>query len=149
VRSGPGGQHRNRTSSGIFLEHRPSGITAAATERRRQGHNRSVATSRLRFQLAIDLRTPSVSDTPACGREAIVRDQYFGHPLRIGDDNPDKPAVLALILNDLHAAAGQPSLVAKLWKTNTSRIVALLKTHRPAFELVNRIRRSHDRRSLK
>ena len=34
VASGPGGQHRNRTESGVRLTHRPTGIVVLATERR-------------------------------------------------------------------------------------------------------------------
>ena len=34
--SGPGGQHRNKTDSGVRLTHQPTGIAAEATERRSQ-----------------------------------------------------------------------------------------------------------------
>ncbi len=65
-RSGPGGQHRNKTSSGAFLLHTASEIVAEATERRSQPQNRSVALQRLRYRLAIQLRTPSVFDRARC-----------------------------------------------------------------------------------
>lgn len=44
---GPGGQHRNKTESGVRLAHRPSGIRTAATERRSQAANLRVAFERL------------------------------------------------------------------------------------------------------
>ncbi|MBX5483383.1 MAG: peptide chain release factor-like protein [Myxococcaceae bacterium] len=51
IASGPGGQHRNRTKSGVRLTHRPTGVTVTATERRSQAQNRSVAKTRLRAAL--------------------------------------------------------------------------------------------------
>ncbi len=52
VASGPGGQHRNKTASGVRLTHRPSGVTITATERRSQLMNRGAALERLRERLA-------------------------------------------------------------------------------------------------
>jgi protein subunit release factor B len=48
VASGPGGQHRNKTESGVRLTHRPTEISVTATERRSQLQNRGVALERLR-----------------------------------------------------------------------------------------------------
>ncbi len=44
---GPGGQHRNKTETGVYLRHPPSGITVTATERRSQTQNKAVALKRL------------------------------------------------------------------------------------------------------
>jgi protein subunit release factor B len=49
---GPGGQHRNKTESGVRLTHRPTGVTVSATERRSQAQNRGEALARLRERLA-------------------------------------------------------------------------------------------------
>ena len=51
VAGGPGGQHRNKTASGVRLVHRPTEVTVTATERRSQAQNRSVALVRLRERL--------------------------------------------------------------------------------------------------
>jgi protein subunit release factor B len=51
VAGGPGGQHRNKTESGVRLVHRPTGVTVTATERRSQAQNRSAALARLRERL--------------------------------------------------------------------------------------------------
>ena len=150
-RSGPGGQHRNKTSSGVFLYYPATGTTSEATERRSQADNRLVALGRLRFRLAVEVRTPSVLDGSAenePSQEQELRERYHNHPLKLNDRNEDKPAVVALLLNDLHAAGGQPSAVASLWKASTSSIVRLMKSHPPAFRLLNRIREHHGRRPL-
>lgn len=45
--SGPGGQHRNKTETGVRLVHPPSGITVVATDDRSQARNRDKAYERL------------------------------------------------------------------------------------------------------
>ncbi|TWU07535.1 peptide chain release factor family protein [Stieleria varia] len=162
-RSGPGGQHRNKTDTGVFLTHLPTGIVGEATEKRSQAENHRMALQRLRFRLALDLRTPSsldavdgkrpveqsAIDPPHDPDEAQVRQRHFAARLRMNDTNEAKPGVLALLLNDLHAAGGQPSLVAKRWKISTSGIISFLKSHPAAFEWVNRVRVHHGRPPLK
>ncbi len=48
IASGPGGQHRNKTESGVRLTHPPTELTVTATERRSQSQNRGEALERLR-----------------------------------------------------------------------------------------------------
>ncbi|MGQ0614795.1 MAG: peptide chain release factor family protein [Planctomycetaceae bacterium] len=55
--SGPGGQHRNKTESGVRLTHLPTGVAVRAVERRSQAQNLSVAWERLAERLR-RLRTP-------------------------------------------------------------------------------------------
>ena len=50
---GPGGQHRNKTESGVRLAHPPTGVVVTATERRSQAQNRREALTRLRERLAL------------------------------------------------------------------------------------------------
>ncbi len=45
--SGPGGQHRNTTDSGVRVRHLPTGLVAQATESRSQLRNRESALTRL------------------------------------------------------------------------------------------------------
>jgi len=51
VASGPGGQHRNKTESGVRIKHLPSGVVVMATERRSQRMNLDAAIVRLREKL--------------------------------------------------------------------------------------------------
>ena len=168
-RSGPGGQHRNKTSSGVFLVHRPTDVGAEATERRSQVKNREVALQRLRFVMAVSVRTaspivpmvmPGEQASSAAHRpeapltfspptlESDLRAKYHRADLRLGERNPDRPAVLALLLNDLWVAGGQPSLLCKPWKASTSQITKLIRSYAPALQWINQIRRHHARPPL-
>lgn len=57
---GPGGQHRNKTESGVRLAHLPTGVVVTATERRSQAQNRGEALVRLRERLAALSHRPKV-----------------------------------------------------------------------------------------
>jgi protein subunit release factor B len=52
VAGGPGGQHRNKTASGVRLTHHLSEMSVTATERRSQSQNRDTALERLRAGLS-------------------------------------------------------------------------------------------------
>ena len=54
--TGPGGQHRNTTESGVRVRHLPTGLMAQATERRSQARNREEALLRLAAKLAARAR---------------------------------------------------------------------------------------------
>ncbi|MFK8111661.1 MAG: peptide chain release factor-like protein [Rubripirellula sp.] len=150
-RSGPGGQHRNKTSSGVFLHHKPTNTIGEATERRSQADNRAVALQRLRFRLAVEIRTQSILDQPSDSpsEEVELRERYRGTALKVNDRNEAKSGLIALLLNDLYAAGGQPSAVAPAWQTSTSAVVRLVKSHPAAFSVLNAIRSHHNRGALK
>jgi ribosome-associated protein len=58
VGGGPGGQHRNKSATGVRLAHGPTGVVVTATERRSQLQNRATALVRLRARLAVLAREP-------------------------------------------------------------------------------------------
>lgn len=60
IASGPGGQHRNTTASGVRLTHPPTELSVTATERRSQVQNKGVALERLREGLKLMTFVPKV-----------------------------------------------------------------------------------------
>jgi protein subunit release factor B len=56
--SGPGGQHRNRSKTGVRLRHKQSGIIVTATELRSQARNLETAYRRMQERLEEKNRVP-------------------------------------------------------------------------------------------
>ncbi len=71
--SGPGGQHRNTSETGVRITHLPSGVVATATESRSRHQNLQTALTRLEEKLAARQRKrrPRIATRP--GRAAIRR----------------------------------------------------------------------------
>ncbi len=71
--SGPGGQHRNTSETGVRITHLPSGLVVTATESRSRHQNLQKAMARLEEKLAARLRKrrPRIATRP--GKNAILR----------------------------------------------------------------------------
>jgi len=71
--SGPGGQHRNTSETGVRITHLPTGTVVTATESRSRHMNQQRAMARLEEKLAARLRKrrPRIKTRP--GKAAIAR----------------------------------------------------------------------------
>jgi len=84
--SGPGGQHRNKTDSGVRIVHEASGAVGEAQERRSQGQNKRQA-----FRRLIESKKFKAWHRLRCGEalvnkqavEAAVERQMLPHNLKV------------------------------------------------------------------
>lgn len=136
--SGPGGQKRNKTSNTVRLTHDLAGVSVTAGESRSQAENKMRALRRLRLKLAADLREPvelTTFEPPdwflSIRREKRVEASHR-HPLYA-------PAA-GLVLDLLHALAGNPAAVAVNLGISTTAVVKLLEGEPQLWAAANRIR---------
>lgn len=146
---GPGGQHRNKVESGVFLTHTPTGLHAQATERRSSADNKRVALQRLRLELATKHREPVPIprglEEPA---SALWRSRRRGEQLSVSPDHHDYPTLLAEALDMLADSKWDPRKAALRLGVSSSQLIKLIKDHPPALHWLNDHRRAHHLHAL-
>jgi len=127
VRSGgPGGQHRNKVSSGVRLRHAESGIMVTATEQRNQHANRRTALRRMRQAVALGVRVPAapLEGWPADLR-AVLRSSRWP---RLSARAQDYWPLAARVLDRLAADGAKLSDSAAALGVSTASLVKFLGT---------------------
>jgi hypothetical protein len=132
---GPGGQHRNRVDTAVWVMHVPTGVEAQASERRSQVENRRMAVKRLRRKLAAHVRTLASRDTHACSALWMRRRQ--GNKMTVNPDHEDYPGLLAEALDLVVARRYDLAGAAALLGITMSQLSRLINHDKGAFAKVN------------
>mgnify|MGYP002623171348 CR=1 FL=1 len=136
-RSGPGGQHRNKTESGVQLIFEPTGAVAEANERRSQADNRRVALARLRRQLAVCVRQgfDASAPLPDVWQRRVQRGRIVINP-----QHDDFPVLLAIALDCLAANDWDVRVSADKLRCSATQLVRFLAEEPAALAELNRRR---------
>lgn len=146
--SGPGGQKRNKTSSGVRLRHLPTGVMVTATEDRSQHVNRAKAIRRIRRTLAFRVRIP-IDPAAYTRSEAIASCIRRDGRLTVGKRDVRYAMVVAEVLDLLEVQGGRISDTAKTLGISTANLVSFLSDDPNLWQVVNELRGRHALKPLR
>lgn len=145
--SGPGGQHRNRVETAVFVTHAVTGIEAQGTERRSQIMNRSMAIHRLRVLLAILVRTrPGDRNLQP---SALWLSRRRDRAIRVNIDHWDYPDILSEALDAVDTCSFDVAATAKTFGVSSSQLTRFIRTNKLAARRMNDSRTTHGLRPLR
>jgi hypothetical protein len=145
--SGPGGQHKNKTSSAVRLRHQPTGLVVIAEESRSQHENRQRALRRLRKVIALSQRDCIAKDSghPEFYAAALARDSS----LRVNARHRDYCRIIQYVLDVMWACNAGVADTAGALDISTGHLIRFLKKDPKLWEQANRLRADFGHQALR
>ena len=145
-RSGPGGQHRNKTESGVVVIHRETDVRAEASEERSQHRNKKTAIFRLRLKLALNVRQELSGDAPSeMWKQRTLRKSRIG----VNPSHKDFPAMLSEALDTVFAFEFDFKQSSEYLGVSSTQLVRFLAVEKKALAMVNDMRQELGLRPLR
>lgn len=138
--SGPGGQHRNKTNTGVCLRLAPYNLEIKSCESRCVSENKTHALHRLQLSLALNVRE-------APKPESQLR--FPGSNGRIQTSNPLYPQFIAQVLDIVEANRGDTKLAAKAFGLSPTALTKILHADKHVLKALQDIRAKMGRPPLK
>jgi hypothetical protein len=131
--SGPGGQHRNKTCTGVKLrmENEEWRIESYSCDDRSSHINKLLALKKLRLKIALQIREEPAIQTPF---------PFPGTGGKISQDNNLYPQFIADILDRVHHGKGDLSDAAKIWGLSKSALNKIILADKKVLETFQKIR---------
>jgi hypothetical protein len=127
--SGPGGQHRNKTNSGVKL--RLINIESYSCDDRSSHINKILALKKLRLKIALQIREEPALQTPFA---------FPGTGGKISADNKLYPEFVADVLDRIKVANGDLGEAAKMWNLSKSALNKIILADKKVLEAFQKIR---------
>lgn len=138
--SGPGGQHLNKTESGVRLTHRATGLRAECQDHRDRLSNQADALLRLRLRLACAQRGGS--------DPAWIANHRRGSRLELSPRARDLHLVAAALLDALVAAQGSLAEAAAALGLSTTQLAKAFCIDRELHAAADAVRAAHGLRAI-
>jgi len=138
--SGPGGQHRNKTNTGIELLLTPFNLAIHCCDDRSTQVNRQHALQRLRLRLAV---TERIDPPPS---PSLAFPGTHGH---VSSTNPGFALFIADVLDRIESQHGEIRPAAESWSLSPSALIRILFQEKPILEAVQALRRKWEKPLLK
>jgi len=129
--SGPGGQHRNKTGSGVKLKLLNVNIESYSCDDRSSHINKILALKKLRMKIALQIREEPSLQIPFA---------FPGTDGKISADNKLYPEFIADILDRIKATSGDLSEAAKMWNLSKSALNKIILADKKVLETFQKIR---------
>lgn len=144
--SGPGGQKRNKTDSGVRLRHKPSGLMVIAEESRSQPENKARALRRLRKALALRLRQAVEGEGVPAPVQACIDKRGR---LDVGQRDARYLPAVATVLDVFVASKASVSDTAARLGVTTGNLSSFLTDDEDVFVEANRLRETFGLKPLR
>jgi len=131
--SGPGGQHRNKTNSGIKLriENGELRIESYSCDDRSAHINKLLALKKLRLKIALQIREEPALQIPFA---------FPGSTGKISADNKLYPEFIGDVLDRIKAAGGDLNEASKMWGLSKSALNKIILQDKKVLEAFQKIR---------